>query len=109
MTEPKISKSVIGVGYNLTVAWKSKKALAWRVNSPISVVLGAQLTSTSGKDFLPSLWLHSYDSIMNLGAFSGSSGRASVFSEEIRTRCNGHTVNQVFDRDLPELLDFLYG
>lgn len=60
---------------DLTVVWKSKKALACRVNSPISLVVGAQFMSTSGNDFLPSLWWYSYDRTMNLGEFSGSSAR----------------------------------
>ena len=60
---------------DLTMVWKSKKALAWRVNNPISVVVGAQLTRTSGKDFLPSLCSYSYDRTINLGAFSGNSTR----------------------------------
>jgi len=76
MTDFKINTRAIRRGRrDLTVAWKSKKELACKVNSPISLVVGDQLTSTSGNDFLPSLWLYSYDKMMNLGAFSGSSVR----------------------------------
>ena len=73
MAGPEISKIAIRRGGHLTVLWKSKKALACRVNRPVSLA-GIQLTSTSGKDFMPSL-LCSYDRTMNLGAFSGSSAR----------------------------------
>lgn len=45
-----------------TVFWNSMNALAWRVKRLISLEVGAQLTSTSGKLLRPSAWLSSYDS-----------------------------------------------
>lgn len=44
-----------------TVFWNSMNALAWRVKRLISLEVGAQLTSTSGKLLRPSAWLSSYD------------------------------------------------
>lgn len=57
----------------LTVFWKSMSALACNVNKLISLDLGAQLMSTSGKDLRPSSWFSSCDSRTYRGAFSGSS------------------------------------
>lgn len=55
--------------------WKSMNALACSVNKLISLDLGAQLTSTSGKDLRPSSWFSSCDSNTYRGAFSGNSTR----------------------------------
>ena len=105
-----------------TVVWKSRKALACSVKRPISLDIGAQLTRTSGKLFLPSEWLSSYDRTTYRGEFSGSSAfayvphygrrregdrRSSTMAKEGGEVC-AHTFREVLDADVVKLLDLLH-
>ncbi|TFY57199.1 hypothetical protein EVG20_g8637 [Dentipellis fragilis] len=52
-------------GRVLTVVWKSRNALAWRVSMPISHDVGAQFMRTRGKDLLMR-WAHGASAVLTL-------------------------------------------